>query len=269
LEAEGNDFNRLRELHRGPKRIASMWQSTSGELERSARMRQIFVPLGFGDELRAALAVDGACFGYLHLFRRAALGPFLRAELTGLERLIPSIASALRRAALAHAARSIHDDATGPGLLVLDATDRLVRHSEHAPDAVAGLDRLRVESGSAHVLHDLASRARAGATPRALLLRAAAVPTRLSALQLGDQTAVVIDRLRAEDGRALLASSAGLTPREREVSACIGRGNANLAIAAELGISLHTVKDHVKAILLKTRCASRAELAARWNGVRS
>jgi DNA-binding CsgD family transcriptional regulator len=269
LEAEGKDFNSLRELHQGPKRIASMWQSTVGELARSPRMRQIFVPLGFGDELRAALTVDGACFGYLHLFRRASLGPFLPAELRRLEPLMLPIAAALRRAAATDAARSNDGEAPSPSLLVLDANNRLVRHSEAATTAVAGLDRLRVTSGSAHVLQDLASRARAGARPRATLLRAGAAPRSLSAVRLGDQTAVLIDDLKAEHGRALLAISAGLTPRERKVSACIARGDANLAIAAELGISLHTVKDHVKAILLKTRCASRSELAARWNGARS
>ena len=269
LEAEGKDFNGLHELHRGPKRVASIWQSTSGELERSPRMRQIFLPLGFGDELRAALSVAGACFGYLHLFRRLGLGPFLPAELKRLERLGPLIADSLRRCAAADSARSNASDASGPGLLLLDANNRVVRSSEDAPAAVAGLDYLSAESGSAHVLQDLVSRARSGAPARATLLRADAAPRSLSTLQVGDQTAVLVDRLKAEDGRALLASSAALTPRERNVSECLARGDSNLAIAAQLGISLYTVKDHVKAILAKTRCASRAELAARWNGALS
>ena len=234
-------------------------------------MRELFLPLGFGDEVRAALSVDGACYGYLHLFRRAALGPFERAELKRLEALVEPIASALRSAARADAARSSDDGlpSESPSLLVLDAENRLVRHSEAAPAAVSGLDHLRVASGSAHLLHDLVSRARVAGKCRATLIRASGEPRSLSALRLGGQTAVVIDRLKAEDGQALLATSAGLTPRECKVSVCIARGDANRAIAAELGISLFTVKDHVKAILLKTHCASRAELAALWNGARA
>jgi DNA-binding CsgD family transcriptional regulator len=267
LEAEGKDYNSLRDLHQGRVRAASLWQATGGEPARSPRMRRIFLPLGWGDELRAALTADGTCFGYVHLFRRAAQGPFQPAEVERVERLTRVLGAALRRAALTDAARS--QDRPQLGLLVLDASNRLVRNSEGAAAAVSGLDRLRVSSGSAHVLQDLVSRARAGTNPSATLLGVGAQHRSLSAVQLGDQTAVIIDRLQPERSRAGLASSAGLTPREREVSACIARGDGNQAIAVELGIALYTVKDHVKAILMKTGCRSRAELAARWNGARS
>ncbi|MET0791119.1 MAG: helix-turn-helix transcriptional regulator [Polyangiaceae bacterium] len=266
LEAEGNDFNGLHELYRGPKRVASLWQSTAGAPERSPRMRQIFLPLGFNDELRAALTVGGACFGYLHLFRRPTRGPFQTADLKRLERVTPLIAVALRSAAAFDAERSADGGASYPALLMLDAHNRLIGHSNDAPAAVANLDSLRIASGSAHVLQDLASRARRGGAARATLLRESIGPRRASALQLGDQTAIIVDHLNADDTRTLLTTLAGLTPRERKVSAYIARGYTNLAIAAELGIALHTVKDHVKAVLGKTQCASRAELAARWSG---
>jgi DNA-binding CsgD family transcriptional regulator len=57
-----------------------------------------------------------------------------------------------------------------------------------------------------------------------------------------------------------------LTAREREVGRLVAAGQSNQAIAAELGITLYTVKDHVKAVLAKTRCANRNELAARLRG---
>lgn len=53
-----------------------------------------------------------------------------------------------------------------------------------------------------------------------------------------------------------------LSPRERQVAALVARGLTNRMIAAELGISLPTVKDHVHHALAKCGMASRAELAA-------
>jgi two-component system, NarL family, nitrate/nitrite response regulator NarL len=50
-----------------------------------------------------------------------------------------------------------------------------------------------------------------------------------------------------------------LTPREREVLALLAEGLANKTIAARLGISEHTAKFHVNAILGKLGVESRAE----------
>jgi DNA-binding NarL/FixJ family response regulator len=54
------------------------------------------------------------------------------------------------------------------------------------------------------------------------------------------------------------ASAEGLTAREREVLALLAEGLANKAIAARLGISEHTAKFHVNAILAKLGAESRA-----------
>ena len=50
-----------------------------------------------------------------------------------------------------------------------------------------------------------------------------------------------------------------VTPREREILAMLAEGLGNKAIAARLGISTHTVKFHVAAILQKLGARSRAE----------
>lgn len=52
-----------------------------------------------------------------------------------------------------------------------------------------------------------------------------------------------------------------LTDREREVVALIAQGLHNKAIAAELGITDHTVRHHLTAIFAKLRVADRLELA--------
>lgn len=58
---------------------------------------------------------------------------------------------------------------------------------------------------------------------------------------------------------------AALTPREREVAALVAHGRSNKEIAAELVISLATVKDHVHSILTKSGLRTRAAVAAEWH----
>jgi DNA-binding NarL/FixJ family response regulator len=57
-----------------------------------------------------------------------------------------------------------------------------------------------------------------------------------------------------------------LTPRERDVLGELARGVPNKTIAADLGISEHTVKFHVASIFAKLGAASRTEAVAQ--GVR-
>jgi len=55
----------------------------------------------------------------------------------------------------------------------------------------------------------------------------------------------------------------GLTPREAEVANLLCEGLAAKQVARELYISVHTVRDHVKAIHRKVGVGSRAELLVR------
>jgi DNA-binding NarL/FixJ family response regulator len=59
------------------------------------------------------------------------------------------------------------------------------------------------------------------------------------------------------------AGQAPLTPRELEVLAAMADGASNKAIARRLGISFHTVKFHVAAILTKLNADSRTEAVTR------
>ena len=57
--------------------------------------------------------------------------------------------------------------------------------------------------------------------------------------------------VRALVGRSDVRASTTLTDREREVLLLIARGRSNQEIAAELSISLDTVKTHVKHVFTK------------------
>jgi DNA-binding NarL/FixJ family response regulator len=59
------------------------------------------------------------------------------------------------------------------------------------------------------------------------------------------------------------ANRVSLTPREHEVLAAMADGASNKLIARRLGISLHTAKFHVAAILAKLDADSRTEAVAR------
>jgi DNA-binding NarL/FixJ family response regulator len=61
-----------------------------------------------------------------------------------------------------------------------------------------------------------------------------------------------------EQARAQLA---GLSPREREVLLAVARGLANAQIAAELAMSVATVKAHISRILTKLDLSNRTQLA--------
>ncbi len=54
---------------------------------------------------------------------------------------------------------------------------------------------------------------------------------------------------------------AALSPREREILGCIGRGASNKEIGRELGIAETTVKIHVQHILRKLKLSSRVQAA--------
>jgi DNA-binding CsgD family transcriptional regulator len=65
-----------------------------------------------------------------------------------------------------------------------------------------------------------------------------------------------------DDPAELDTGDAGLTPREREVLTALADGASNKIIARRLGISFHTAKFHVAAILAKLDVDTRTEAVA-------
>jgi DNA-binding NarL/FixJ family response regulator len=79
------------------------------------------------------------------------------------------------------------------------------------------------------------------------------VARRLVALVAGDPESAALEGARDR--------LAGLSPREREVALAVGRGLANAEIAAELYMSVATVKAHVSRLLTKLGVENRVQIA--------
>ncbi len=91
--------------------------------------------------------------------------------------------------------------------------------------------------------------------------RVAAGDTVLSQSVIGQLITAVVDR----PGHDLRASAeeklAQLTPRERDIADAIALGSSNTEIAANLFISVTTVKSHIGRILDKLAVANRVQIA--------
>jgi two-component system nitrate/nitrite response regulator NarL len=98
---------------------------------------------------------------------------------------------------------------------------------------------------------------------RGALLRDASARKLAAALVAGARGLVVLDETLPLVKREPPVSADTLTPREHEVLQLLAQGLANKEIAARLGVSDHTAKFHVNAILAKLGAASRTEAVVR------
>lgn len=137
--------------------------------------------------------------------------------------------------------------------------------------AASGLDHLgETATRSFRVLAVLADEAQAAealsAGARGVVLRDTGGPRLAAAVRAVAEGLMVLDVSAAESvlrpRPALPAMVEHLTPREQEVLQLLAQGLSNKLIAARLGISDHTVKFHVNAILGKLGAQSRTEAIA-------
>jgi DNA-binding CsgD family transcriptional regulator len=273
IEFRGEDFNPLRSLALSECHAATLSQATGGVLDRSERHREVRGPLGFGDELRAALVDGQATWGALSLIRGADREPFSPADTALVESLTRQLAEGLRRALL------LDRDAPGgaggqdaAGVVVL-AADGSTAFADDV--ATAWIDELGGNGSVPHVVSAVATQARtlvagppcdgriARARVRADSGRWLVVRGSVLADEPGAKVAVMIEPARPHELAPLAADAYRLTEREREVTRHVARGLSTEAISARLSLSSWTVQDHLKAIFEKVGVATRGELVAR------
>jgi DNA-binding CsgD family transcriptional regulator len=266
----GDDVNPFVTLARDPAGVRTLAQATGGALDASARYRDVFRPLGLGDELRAVLRVGGACWGCLCLHREAGAA-FSEEEVAYVGRIAPYLAEGIRAGLLVGSIDAC-DPADAPGLLVLapdggflstTAAGRqwldALGHPDPArfgvPAEIRALAARLVRPGEAGAaLPRLRMQTRSG---RWAVLHASHLPAGDA-----DAVAVIIDEPSRSELAPVLMLAYGLTSREQTVTGLVCRGLSTRDIGGRLHISESTVQDHLKSIFDKTGVHSRRELVA-------
>jgi DNA-binding CsgD family transcriptional regulator len=269
------DYNKFVQLARADSCAATLREATGGDLARSRRYHTLYRQLGVSDELRATFtARDGSCWGIAQLVRTGG-AVFTSAERDLIASATPSVAAALRaRFALAAPAASPQ---RGPALVVLNKGGEVESITAEAREWLVELAR-GSSTGMAPIpepVYLVAGRARAARAGRSNGPACAQVRTvRQGWLHLhatcldgpdgpGDSVAVVMTPAQAPDLMPLIALGYRLTDREQEVLKYLSRGMSTVEMGQHLGISVHTVRDHIKALFGKVGVRSRAELLAR------
>jgi DNA-binding CsgD family transcriptional regulator len=276
-EFQGHDVNRWTDLAQDPDGVGTLARATDGDLQASARYRDLFKPLGFGDELRAVLRTGDACWGLMCLHREAG-GTFSVAEEQLVQRLAPHLAEGLR-AGLLMVSAAEGSAADAPGLVVLDSSGELVAATVAAQEWFAELGFDARTGGSVPLEVSTAAallRRRDGADPAT---KKATVPRLRVRTRAGrwavlhaswldlardepGQIAVIIEPAAPAEVAAVIMAAYGLTERERAVTGLVCQGRSTAQIATELWISVNTVQDHLKAVFDKTGLRSRREVMA-------
>lgn len=270
-ERLGGDVNHFVELAATPTGVGRLSAATGGDLSRSDRYRSIYAPAGFGDELRGVLRVDGTVWGSVCIARAIDEPWFDEHDEALMGALMADLAPILRQAvAVPVLADSAAGSATEQGVLLLDSRDALIAASGSAVDWLGQLP----EEGDTlpAVVYEVAGHARLLATARSERSAQARVRTCrgswcvVRAVPMGAdhdaQIAVVIEAAAPGDLAAAIARLHGLSPREQEVAEQLVAGRTIDAIAEQLWLSPHTVRDHIKSAYAKLGARTRPELTA-------
>jgi DNA-binding CsgD family transcriptional regulator len=294
LEFHEQDTGLFADLAAGDQ-VAAMRQSLDDRAARSIRFREFMRPQGFGDELRAAFRAGSRTWGVVGLYRDADRQPFDGEEVAILRAISEPVGRALRTHV--RAVSPWLGQPSAPGLLVVDRHGRTVSANHDAECWLRDLWPELADQAEDSVVTSLEPRESADGlidVPNALIAlvaraRALAegrdrVPARLrlrdgrgrwivlhaSALSgpasPDGSVAVVIEAAKSAEIAPIIIESYSLTPREREVLGAVARGGSTNEIAAELFLSPHTVRDHVKTVFEKVGVSSRGELVAKLFG---
>lgn len=261
------DVNNYRKLVESGQCIGRLSDASS----QSLRYREILVPNGFSDEIRAALMFQGQCYGFLTLFKKMknAQPIFQDDELEQIKILMPVIGEALKAFYHSIIEEQLSTEAGESGIVILDKDYHILSMSTKASQILALLRSNEGLSDGQLPKPIQASCAKLQAednTPISLL-----VPIHdkgyitiqasfLMTTDLQQQIAILLNEASPKEMLAFLLTAYQLTPREKEVVVEMMRGIPTKVIAYNLGISSYTVQDHLKLIFQKVGVGDRNEL---------
>lgn len=294
VEFHEQDVGLFADLARGEGAVA-LRQSLDDRPGRSVRYREVLQPQGYEDELRGVFRTGGNTWGVVGIYREGGRPSFDEHDVAVLKAISAPVATALQT--------HVRDTTpwlgqpSAPGLVMIDRDGRTVSANT---EALAWLRELwpmsapsvELEAESLDVfglrgdglqvptaLYALVARARAVADGRErvparlrlrdrrgrwLVLHASALAGPGSGG--ADTVAVVIEAAKSAEVAPIVIEAYALTARERDVLGAIARGGSTAEIAAELFLSPHTVRDHVKAVFEKLGVSSRGEMVAKVFG---
>jgi DNA-binding CsgD family transcriptional regulator len=277
IEYLEDDFNKLADVVRADRPVATLLEATGGDPSRSRWYRVAIEPFGAEQELRAGLRTqDGVPWAAVSLYREPGRPEFDADEVAFLLELAPYLAEGTRRGLLIGEA-SDPEAPDAPGLLVLGVdlsvesmTSGVERWlaalpdgdweaKQRLPSAVLAVARRALRTaGGVDSPGEIALARVLSQTGRWIVLHGAALVSDRSR-----RAAVIIEPAQTPPIAPLLMAAYGLSEREQEVTRLVLQGASTTEIAERLFVSAHTVQDHLKSVFEKTDVRSRRELVGK------
>ena len=266
-----DDLNKYWEVLGHPCGVQTLHEVTRGKPERSRIYREYMAVEGIAQEMLVALGGStGEFWGTVRLNRLPGQPEFDASERAFMASVAPDLAEGIRRGLVVGEATD-PDRPDAPGLIILDADGEIVSLSA---GATRWIDRLSDRSARGSLPASIASAASAalacarGENPAAestVLVRSVdrcwvSVHGTVVGVGRNQKAAVIIEPAHPDRITPLLMTIHGLTPREQDVTRLVLQGRSTPQLANRLGISPHTVQQHLKSIFEKVGVRSRREL---------
>ena len=270
-ELLADDYIKTADVVQSARGALTLHEVTEGRPERAPIYRDVMEPNGMAQELLVALrSSTGDHWGTGRLNRRPGDPMFDEHEIGFMIAAAPVIAEGVRRGLLVGEANEPERD-DAPALVSLAPDGSVESMSPGAstwfarfPDDDGRQDGIptSVRAAATAALRDDATE---GAMARVPLADGGWAVVHGTSMGAGpDATVTVIIQSAHPDRIApLLMSIYGLTAREQEVTQHVLRGGSTNDLAKSLGLSPHTVQQHLKTIFDKTEVNSRGELIAK------
>lgn len=268
LEYTTEDVNKYGFLVHSGQNIGRLSDSSS----RSFRYRDVLMPNGFSDEVRAALTYQGQCYGFLTLFKRTGNEQplFQDQDLTLINVLLPIMGEAFK--AFHH--YIIEDQLPAlegeQGIVIFDKGLKILSSNTKACELLSILRKYEslaeiqvpkpIQAICAKLLADNYNSNTSLIVPIKDTGYIAIRASLLLTSQQEQQIALLINKASSREMLNFLIKAYHLTPREKEVVFEIIKGSSTKEIAYDLDISTYTVQDHLKVIFQKVNVSNRNEL---------
>ena len=264
-ETVEHDLHRFTDLARRPDPVGTLGGGGPGEAQ-SPRLHELLHPQGFSGEMRLALRGGGTLWGALVLLREHRRPPFSDQEAAAATALAQPLTRAVKRVNVRP--RGQPPPPLPPGVVVVGPDDTAEAISPQAAAWFSDLHisgQLTTKDPLPYTVRVAAAAARAaGDAPADELARIRTVSGRwlsLAACPLGGgRVAVVLQPATPDQLLPAIAAWHDLTPRQIDVLHLLFQGRLIKQIARRLGLSPHTVEDHLKALYRKTGTNSHQEL---------